>query len=626
MRRLQWNGLRARVLLGVLAPAAMLWPGALSGQQPSPFQTGDVFAGVGFGVIKQFSPDGTLRTFFLTEAGINLDDTGMAFDSSGSLYATVFEANKVYTFDNQGIRLGTFGSGYNSDPESIVFDNAGNAYIGQADGTRQILKFNSAGMLLDAYSPQLENRGTDWIDLAADQCTMHYTSEGGRVKQYNVCTRTQLPDFAVGLSGPCYGHRIRPNGEELVACTRQVYRLNRSGGVVQTYSPPGTSVLFALNLDPDNKSFWTGNLVGGSVFRIDIATGAVLTQFNADVYRALAGLAVAGELTAATTAPPSTTSYYVTTFSSSTLHRLGVKLAHDQLAAGIAEDTTVALLFRAPLFKNGEYGVAANGSFMPLSTVAKLVEAFAVGYYNSLEGNPTLHTRIIIGTSNGTTQCGGNQVTFNHGRAWAQMVNEVAAQVVVWKYHGQVDIAGGSDMEAAASAWPRKSPCGAFGKRQWVSATDTRDWVDGYASVSPQRFLYDVGDAGGCPFSDPAGQTAHPGPCNGGWTQEDVRYKSWGATPSQPLPEIYTANQATQWTRLSLYSYLRFNESMIIAGTLTQLGARCKQLCANDSCNPECARTFSPEQGWKALYEKLHEDTRTRQTLPWSTDITWNLK
>ncbi len=605
MRSLQWKGYRTWLLQSALASAAVLFPYLQSMHASGiAFQTGDVLAGVGNGQIKHFNADGTLLDTLDTGAG-NTEDTGMAFDVVGNLYATVFQANNLYKFDNKGNRVGPFGSGYNQDPESIVFDKNGNAYVGQADGPGQILKFDPSGALIAMYSPQREDRGTDWVDLAADQCTLHYTSEGPSIKRLNVCTNTQMSDFATGLSAPCFAHRIRPNFEELVACASQVYRLNSSGSIIQTYQPPGTSFLFALNLDPDNKTFWTGDYFSGAVFRIDIATGTIVKQFNAGITQTLAGLAVAGEITAAITPPPPfTTSYYVTSSKSSTLHNLGVTLAQSQTA----QESVVALLFRAPTFKNGQYGIAGLGGSAPLSSVAALVEAFASGYYNSLGTNQSLHVRIIIATSNGTTSLGGNQVAFAHGQAWAQMVDTVASWVVGHGYAGQVDIAGGSDMELSTVKWQN-------GSLQWASAADTRAWVDGYASVFPQRFLYDVGDAGGCPGS---GATGIAGACNAGWTQDDLRYVSWGAPPSEPLPEIYYNANAKQWANLSLYGYLKYHESIIIAGALTEFQA-CQTRLSDPTCNPP----NSPEQGWQQLYTNLHSNVNTDQTLPWSTDINW---
>src|SRR5262245_18240984 len=76
------------------------------------FQTGDIFAGVGNGQIKHFRSDGTLVDTLLTAAG-NSFDTGMSFDAAGNLYATGFNGQAVYKFDNKGVLLGSFGSGYN---------------------------------------------------------------------------------------------------------------------------------------------------------------------------------------------------------------------------------------------------------------------------------------------------------------------------------------------------------------------------------------------------------------------------------------------------------------------------------------------------------------------------------
>src|SRR4029077_14595909 len=199
------------------------------GQTPPTFQTGDVFVGVACfseggctGKVLWYRNDGTfVKT--LDTGQINTETTGMAFDASGNLYATVFEANNVVKFDHSGSLLGTFGSGYNFDPESIRFDSAGNAYVGQADGTHQVLKFSSSGAPLAMFSPAVETRGTDWIDLAADQNTLFYTSEGHLVKRFDVNANAQLPDFASGLLGSnAFAVRILPDGEVLVADTDRV--------------------------------------------------------------------------------------------------------------------------------------------------------------------------------------------------------------------------------------------------------------------------------------------------------------------------------------------------------------------------------------------------------------------
>jgi sugar lactone lactonase YvrE len=586
------------------------------------FQTGDVLAAVGNGHVAHLRPDGTQVD--LLNTGVSSFDTGMAFDANGNLYVTGFDANAVFKFDHNGQLLGTFGGGYNADPESIVFDKSGNAYVGQPDGTHQILKFSPAGGLLATYNPPTSPRGTDWIDLAADQCTLHYTSEGSSIQALDVCTGTQMPAFAVGLAGPCFAHRIRPNSDELLACASRVYRFNSVGVIVQTYTVPNASELFALNLDPDNKTFWTGDIINGLITRVDISTGTILSQFSSGASNTgnsfLAGLTVVGEITAAAaTVPIHTSSYYIKTKNSSVLRAAGQHVAQEQAATGNPQDGAVALLFGAPAVVNGQSGATLwnGGRHSTLSEVAALVEDFAVGYYNCFgtascqgtsQSKQDMRVRIIVSTNNS-----GGSVNFQQGQAWAEMINTLATRIVALRYSGRIDIAAGNDMEP-----------------DYNSPAITRSWVNGYASTA-HRYLYDVGDASGCPSAGTAANPAHCGTvAHPDWTQEDLWFISWGADPAVPLPEIYCGpcgsfptKHAAQWQSLSLYGFLAnlanpvHGGAMIIAGALTQNGA-----CLQSPNDPTCKPTPNqPQQGWQQLRDTLNADSRVAQTLPWSTDI-----
>jgi len=277
-----------------------------------PYGDGNIFAGVGSGLIKEFKPDGTfVQTLDTTSA--SFEQTGMCFDSSGNLRATSFEANSMTLFDNSGTVITYPWAGpFSFHPESCVIDAAGDIYVGQADGTGDILKFNPAGTLLDTFDVAVPDRGSDWIDLASDQCTMLYAGEGDEIFRYNVCTHTQLSSFTSGLTGgSCYALRIRSNDQVLVACSTQVHLLNADGTVAHTYLnsdfTPAPSALFALNLDPDGTSFWTADISssGGQIYHMDIATGTQLGTFNAAAPVDVAGLAIFHEPTVAV-CPPGT--------------------------------------------------------------------------------------------------------------------------------------------------------------------------------------------------------------------------------------------------------------------------------------------------------------------------------
>src|SRR5207253_1237615 len=105
-------------------------------------------------------------------------NTGMAFDTAGNLYVTNFAAQTISRLDTRGRVLGTFGDSWSGVglPESIVFDSGGSLYVGSATGgnsgtSAPIRKLDAAGNLLATYAAAHEERGTDWVDVAADQCT-----------------------------------------------------------------------------------------------------------------------------------------------------------------------------------------------------------------------------------------------------------------------------------------------------------------------------------------------------------------------------------------------------------------------------------------------------------------------
>lgn len=270
------------VLLVCLSANAFAW------------STGSIFAGVGNGTVKVFDQTGALLQTLNT--GSTSENTGMAFDAAGNLYASKFSVSEVVKFAPDGSFLGTFGSGY-SNCESLVRDASGNMYVGQAS-SGDIKKFDVAtGTLQATYSVARERRGTDWIDLAADQKTMYYTSEGSKILRYDISTGTQLADFATGLTGPSFALRILKDGGVMVATWGDIERYDAAGNLVQTYDASGEDAFFAMNLDPDGKSFWTGNYFSGQITHFDIATGAVLGGFNAGINVTMAGLAVFGEPT-----------------------------------------------------------------------------------------------------------------------------------------------------------------------------------------------------------------------------------------------------------------------------------------------------------------------------------------
>lgn len=290
-----------KLMIGVgalcLSVAGLMNPGL---SNAAAINTGDVFVSVSAGKVQHYDSSLNLIETLDTGAGASAFTTGMAFDSSTNLYVTTFNGGTVAKFNAvDGSSAGNFTSGLSSNPESILFDSSGNAYVGSADGDRDIRKYNSAGTLLAQYNVATEGRGSDWIDLAADQTTMFYTSEGRQIKRFDVGTNTQLTDFAtVSGSGTLFALRLLGDGGLLVADNGNIKRLDSTGAVIQTYDVAGENTWFALNLDGDGTSFWSANYGTSNFYKFDIATGTMLTSKNTGTgSNTLFGLAVAGEIT-----------------------------------------------------------------------------------------------------------------------------------------------------------------------------------------------------------------------------------------------------------------------------------------------------------------------------------------
>lgn len=284
-------------------------------------ERGDIFCGVGRGQVQQRNPNGGALIRTLNTASGSFAETGMCFDATGDLHTTNFTHRTASKLDTHSDPLNTnqcgtllvhpFAGPFSVQPEDCVFNAAGDVYFGEVDGLNRLQKFNPAGGFLQSWNPATGPRGLDWFDLAADQCTFFYTSEGYAVKRFDVCANgglgMQLADFRVGLAGPCYALRIIPAGpfagDVLVACTQQVYHLQAGTGATlftqprAGFCPGSTSFFFAMNLDPSGTTYWTADISSGAVceFQIGVVGPATRKITCPPLGSSTTGLALCGE-------------------------------------------------------------------------------------------------------------------------------------------------------------------------------------------------------------------------------------------------------------------------------------------------------------------------------------------
>jgi streptogramin lyase len=160
--------------------------------------------------------------------------------------------------------------------ESVVLAADGSVYVSHVGGGG-IKHYDAGGTLLQTLAP---GQRTHWMDLAADQRTMFYSDEGPTIHRWDVQANVPLPDFATLPSGEGFALRLPPTADGssdlLVADFDDVLRLDSAGNIVQTYnSPVPESTWFAVNLDPDGTSFWSGAPGSGNLCRFNVASGNV---------------------------------------------------------------------------------------------------------------------------------------------------------------------------------------------------------------------------------------------------------------------------------------------------------------------------------------------------------------
>ena len=248
------------------------------------WQTGDVFVGVSNGTYQVYDNAGNFKES-ITD-GMGGFTTGCAFNPTlDRLYTTNFGNTKVVVYDNESPHaivqiIDTGATSPNGHSESVVFDAAGDFFVGHPDSNRLLHKYDPSGSLLTTFSPAFDSRGIDWIDLAINQATMFYTSEGRAVQRFDVAGNLQLTNFAaLPGSGEAFALRLLPPGDGsgglLVADGSNIKRLDGSGAVVQTYDIAGENTWFSLNLDPNGTSFWAGNFGTSNFYRFNIDIGSL---------------------------------------------------------------------------------------------------------------------------------------------------------------------------------------------------------------------------------------------------------------------------------------------------------------------------------------------------------------
>jgi hypothetical protein len=284
--------LRDRMLMGLLSSTAIVAGAAfVDGANATDIVNGDVIASTGNGTVTVY--DHNLVFVETLNTGVGGFTTG-SVDTNGTLYVTDFSTNQVSTFSNVGSALGpTFGSGYNR-PEDILFHGT-SAYVTSASVGGNGFTHIVSGVFSNNI---IAGTRSDWEDLAANGTTMIYTDESSTIHQANITgSGSHLADFGSSFGTNAFALRILPNGDVLVAAGNEINLLSPTDALLKSYNDASLTnpSWFALNIDPNGTSFWSGDDRSGEVAEFDIASGAILQKRATCGGACLYGLSVVGE-------------------------------------------------------------------------------------------------------------------------------------------------------------------------------------------------------------------------------------------------------------------------------------------------------------------------------------------
>jgi hypothetical protein len=297
-------------------------------------------------------------------------------------------------------------------------------------------------------------------------------------------------------------------------------------------------------------------------------------------------------------------------YTTDNIYDLG-KMRGNSYLSGSAHAGVVILDFGNPEFINGNYGTMLydGDTHLTIPDIRSAVWSFIGGYFEGVGFNyndPSFLT-IIVGTNTSGYE---GWITREHGEAWRDMIIQLNSWLSADDLTRIMYVTGGNDIESFSIFPP----------------VYAKAWVDGYSDQNNFK-LYNYGNApcqSDYPPTTPEFQNnVTPGPCDFGWTQDDVFYVSWGPNNNAlPFPEIYEEQyhaNASQWYRIALLAKFNYGIVMDFNATLSQ-NARCGQLPPG-SCDDI---NNSPIIAHNQLYVEFRLDPyqyRFTYPLGWITDL-----
>jgi sugar lactone lactonase YvrE len=219
--------------------------------------TGNLYQSDTSGHIYEYTPAGAQSTF----ASGTFDTLGLAFDTTGNLYAGDLHSTNIFKFAPDGTQS-NFATGITNGATGLAFDANGNLFAGNGDPGGNIYKFDTASPPNQTtFASGLVNP----LGLAFDSNGNLYVADQEAGKVYKYDSQGHQTTFASNLGDP-YGEAFDANGNLFVS--------DLSGGIIYKISTSGSASPFAtglieplgLAIDSDGNIF-VGDLGAGAIYK-----------------------------------------------------------------------------------------------------------------------------------------------------------------------------------------------------------------------------------------------------------------------------------------------------------------------------------------------------------------------
>ena len=209
--------------------------------------TGNLYQSDTSGHIYEYTPAGAQSTF----ASGTFDTLGLAFDTSGNLYAGDLHSTNIFKFAPDGTKT-NFATGITNGATGLAFDANGNLFAGNGDPGGNIYKFDTANPPNQTtFASGLVNP----LGLAFDTSGNLYVADQEAGNVYKFDSQGNRTTLASGLGDP-YGEAIDANGNLFVTDLTGgiIYKIPLAGGSATPFAT-GLIEPLGLAIDSDGNIF-----------------------------------------------------------------------------------------------------------------------------------------------------------------------------------------------------------------------------------------------------------------------------------------------------------------------------------------------------------------------------------